>query len=61
VYKTSNYISCKKEMFCIREMIIIATSNSKSVVFQFLEDFLNTIFLKLFLHELLYEFNDSID
>jgi hypothetical protein len=37
-----------------REIIIIATSN-------FLGNVLWTIFLKLFLHELIYEFNDSID
>jgi hypothetical protein len=37
-----------------REIIIIATSN-------FLGNFLRTIFIKLFLHELIYEFNYSID
>jgi hypothetical protein len=43
-----------KKLFLTREIIIIATSN-------FLGNFLWTIFLKLFLHELIYEFIDSID
>jgi hypothetical protein len=43
-----------KKLVLTREIIIIATSN-------FLGNFLWTIFLKLFLHELIYEFNDSID
>ena len=41
-------------MFLTREIIIISTSN-------FLGNFLWTIFLKLFLHELIYEFIDSIE
>jgi hypothetical protein len=43
-----------KKLVLKREIIIIATSN-------FLGNFLWTIFMKLFLHELIYEFNDSID
>jgi Rps23 Pro-64 3,4-dihydroxylase Tpa1-like proline 4-hydroxylase len=43
-----------KKFVLTREIIIIATSN-------FLGNFLWTIFLKLFLHELIYEFHDSID
>jgi hypothetical protein len=43
-----------KKLVLTREIIIIATSN-------FLGNFLWTIFLKLCLYELIYEFNDSID
>jgi hypothetical protein len=43
-----------KKLVLTREIIIIATSN-------FLRNFLWTIFLKLFLHELIYELIDSID
>jgi hypothetical protein len=43
-----------KKLVLTREIIIIATSN-------FLGNFLWTIFLKLFLHELIYEFIDSFD
>jgi hypothetical protein len=43
-----------KKLVLTREIIIIATSN-------FLGNFLWTIFIKLFLHKLIYEFIDSID
>jgi hypothetical protein len=58
-----DFICCNRHRFtrCVikkivltREIIIIATSN-------FLGNFLRTIFLKLFLHELIYELIDSID
>jgi hypothetical protein len=47
-------LSVIKKLVLTREIIIIATSN-------FLGNFLWTIFLKLFLHELIYELIDSID
>jgi hypothetical protein len=46
--------SAIKKLVLTREIIIIATS-------KFLGNFLWTIFLKLFLHELIYEFIDSIE
>ncbi len=61
VYWTLISTSSKKEMVLTSEINIIATKSHKSVFSQFLEDFLSTIFLKLFFHELLYEFIDSKD
>jgi hypothetical protein len=61
VYWTSISTSSKKEIVLTSETNIIATKSHKSVFSQFLEDFLSTIFLKLFFHELLYELIDSID